>query len=50
MTDYKDTVFLPRTQFPMRGGLPTKEPELLARWQSIMPTATSISATRSTRS
>ncbi len=35
MTDYKDTVFLPRTEFPMRGGLPTKEPELIARWRSI---------------
>src|SRR5579883_48678 len=35
MTDYKDTVFLPRTDFPMRGGLPTKEPELLARWKAI---------------
>ncbi len=35
MTDYKDTVFLPRTPFPMRGGLPTKEPELLARWRAM---------------
>jgi isoleucyl-tRNA synthetase len=35
MTDYKDTVFLPRTEFPMRGGLPTKEPELLARWRAM---------------
>jgi isoleucyl-tRNA synthetase len=35
MTDYKDTVFLPRTPFPMRGGLPTKEPELIARWAAI---------------
>ncbi len=34
MTDYKDTVFLPRTEFPMRGGLPTKEPELLAHWRA----------------
>ncbi|MEI6984561.1 MAG: isoleucine--tRNA ligase [Rhodospirillaceae bacterium] len=30
--DFKSTVFLPRTAFPMRGGLPTKEPELLKRW------------------
>ncbi|MEI6558832.1 MAG: class I tRNA ligase family protein, partial [Rhodospirillaceae bacterium] len=30
--DYRPTVFLPRTGFPMRGGLPTKEPELLKRW------------------
>ncbi len=32
-TDYRDTVFLPQTDFPMQGGLPKKEPELLARWQ-----------------
>ena len=30
--DYRPTVFLPRTDFPMRGGLPKKEPELLRRW------------------
>ena len=30
--DYKDTVFLPKTEFPMRAGLPKREPELLARW------------------
>ena len=33
--DYKSTVFLPRTGFPMRGGLPTREPELLKRWAGI---------------
>ncbi|UKJ73337.1 isoleucine--tRNA ligase [Azospirillum brasilense] len=33
--DYKSTVFLPRTDFPMRGGLPTKEPELLKRWEDM---------------
>ncbi|MEA1651546.1 isoleucine--tRNA ligase [Nitrospirillum sp. BR 11164] len=33
--DLKDTVFLPRTDFPMRGGLPKKEPELLAHWAAI---------------
>ena len=32
---YKDTVFLPRTDFPMRGGLPQKEPEILAQWQQV---------------
>ena len=32
---YKETVFLPRTDFPMRGGLPKKEPEILAQWQQI---------------
>ena len=33
--DYKDTVFLPETDFPMRAGLPTREPEWLARWEEI---------------
>jgi isoleucyl-tRNA synthetase len=33
--DYSKSLFLPRTDFPMRGGLPEKEPELLARWQEI---------------
>ena len=32
---YKDTVFLPKTDFPMRGGLPQKEPEILAKWDEI---------------
>ena len=32
---YKDTVFLPKTDFPMRGGLPKKEPEILARWHKM---------------
>ncbi|ARU17067.1 isoleucine--tRNA ligase [Croceicoccus marinus] len=31
--DFKDTVFLPRTDFPMKAGLPQKEPAILARWQ-----------------
>jgi len=31
--DYSETLFLPKTDFPMRAGLPQKEPELLARWQ-----------------
>ena len=30
--DYRETVFLPDTPFPMRGGLPKKEPEILAKW------------------
>ncbi len=30
--DYRETVFLPTTPFPMRAGLPKLEPELLARW------------------
>jgi len=32
---YKETVFLPQTDFPMRGGLPKKEPEILAQWQEM---------------
>src|SRR5436190_561752 len=31
-TDYRSTVFLPRTDFPMKAGLPQKEPAILARW------------------
>lgn len=31
---YKDTVFLPKTEFPMRGDLPQKEPAILAKWES----------------
>ena len=34
-TDYRDTVFLPRTDFPMRGDLPKKEPAILARWERM---------------
>jgi isoleucyl-tRNA synthetase len=33
--DYSQTLFLPKTDFPMRAGLPQKEPELLARWVKI---------------
>ena len=32
--DYRDTVFLPDTPFPMRAGLPKLEPEILERWRS----------------
>ncbi|MFK4873312.1 isoleucine--tRNA ligase [Novosphingobium sp. ZW T3_23] len=31
--DYRATVFLPKTDFPMKAGLPQKEPGILARWQ-----------------
>jgi len=34
-TDYKATVFLPRTDFPMRGDLPKREPALLERWARL---------------
>ncbi|MCQ8278410.1 isoleucine--tRNA ligase [Acetobacteraceae bacterium KSS8] len=30
--DYRDSVFLPRTAFPMRGDLPKREPIILERW------------------
>ena len=33
--DYRDTLNLPRTGFPMRAGLPKREPEWLARWERI---------------
>ncbi|TPW26591.1 isoleucine--tRNA ligase [Pararhizobium mangrovi] len=33
--DYSKTLFLPKTDFPMRAGLPKKEPELVARWQEM---------------
>ena len=33
--DYRDTVFLPETDFPMRAGLPQREPEWLARWERL---------------
>ena len=33
--DYRDTLFLPTTDFPMRGGLPKREPEWIARWDEM---------------
>jgi isoleucyl-tRNA synthetase len=33
--DYSTTLFLPQTDFPMRAGLPQKEPEILARWARL---------------
>ncbi len=33
--DYRDTVFLPKTDFPMRAGLPKREPEILERWARL---------------
>ncbi len=34
-TDYKSTLFLPATGFPMKAGLPKREPEWLERWERI---------------
>jgi isoleucyl-tRNA synthetase len=36
--DYRDTVFLPETPFPMRGGLPQKEPLILEQWGNLYST------------
>src|SRR3546814_422361 len=33
--DWRDTVFLPKTDFPMKAGLAAKEPGILDRWQKI---------------
>ncbi|MEY3527216.1 MAG: hypothetical protein RI997_1325, partial [Pseudomonadota bacterium] len=33
--DYSETLFLPQTEFPMRAGLPQREPELIARWNRM---------------
>lgn len=35
MTDYKDTLNLPQTDFPMKANLPQREPEILKHWQEI---------------
>ena len=35
MSDYKNTVFLPKTSFSMRAGLPKKEPEILKFWERV---------------
>ncbi len=32
--DYRPTVFLPQTDFPMRADLPQREPVLLERWRA----------------
>ncbi len=34
MTDYKNTLNLPDTPFPMRGDLAKREPQMVARWQA----------------
>jgi isoleucyl-tRNA synthetase len=35
MTEYKDTLNLPKTAFPMKGNLPNREPEVLRHWDAI---------------
>lgn len=33
--DYKDTLLMPKTDFPMRGNLPKKEPQIQAKWEEM---------------
>ena len=35
MSEYKDTLNLPKTDFPMRGNLANREPEMLKKWQEM---------------
>ena len=32
MADYNKTLNLPQTEFPMRAGLPTREPDFVKKW------------------
>lgn len=34
MTDYKTTLNLPNTKFPMKGNLANREPEMLKAWEA----------------
>ena len=34
-TDYRNTVFLPRTDFSMKAKLPEREPLMLERWKKL---------------
>ncbi|MFJ7728954.1 isoleucine--tRNA ligase [Neobacillus sp. NPDC097160] len=33
--EYKDTLLMPKTEFPMRGNLPQREPEIQAKWEEM---------------
>ncbi|OIK14013.1 isoleucine--tRNA ligase [Bacillus sp. MUM 116] len=33
--DYKDTLLMPKTEFPMRGNLPQREPEIQSKWEEV---------------
>ncbi len=33
--DYKDTLLMPKTEFPMRGNLPKREPDIQQQWEEI---------------
>ncbi len=45
-TDYSDSLFLPRTAFAMRANLPTREPEIMARWGDLYERARARAAGR----
>jgi len=36
MTDYKNTLNLPKTDFPMKGNLPSKEPLIQKKWEDAL--------------
>lgn len=36
--NYKDTLLMPKTDFPMRGGLPNKEPQIQEQWKLTINT------------
>ncbi|WP_449539940.1 isoleucine--tRNA ligase [Ferdinandcohnia sp. Marseille-Q9671] len=33
--DYKDTLLMPKTEFPMRGNLPNREPQMQEKWENM---------------
>ncbi len=33
--EYKDTLLMPKTDFPMRGNLPQREPDIQAKWEEM---------------
>lgn len=33
--EYKDTLLMPKTDFPMRGNLPNREPDIQAKWEEM---------------
>ena len=47
--DYRETIFLPKTDFPMRGGLPQLEPRILERWGDLYSQTRAAAAGRRTR-
>ena len=37
--NYKETLNMPKSGFPMRAGLPMREPEMLRHWEELISTA-----------